>query len=198
MRRACGQACCWGGAAVVAPERVCTKVMALQPGPASRPGGEAARVRRDGPLHLAGRPVQDRRPPRPHRGAAAARVARPAHSIVGACCDACDSLLAHALHSNVKASACSRRPGLQSKQHQLCIRLHICSLRSYEPQTLPLYVYICEQLLDRNLLCNIARILIDTHMRSDMSHAEMSADFAVERNCSRQRSSMFCSRARSL
>ena len=32
MRKACGQACCWCGAAAVASVRVCTKVMALQPG----------------------------------------------------------------------------------------------------------------------------------------------------------------------
>ena len=76
MRRACGQACCWGGAAAVAPVRVCTKVMALQPGPR-----EGRTVKLPGfdvmslyifldVLH------KSRRPSHPHRSAAAAHVAR--------------------------------------------------------------------------------------------------------------------------
>ena len=40
MRRACGQACCWGGAAAVAPVRVCTKVMA----PAARARGKTGKM----------------------------------------------------------------------------------------------------------------------------------------------------------
>ena len=40
MRRACGQACCWGGAAAVAPVRVCTKVMA----PAARARGKTRKM----------------------------------------------------------------------------------------------------------------------------------------------------------